>query len=561
MSVEDRLPADVLSFLERPITRRRALAFMGLSATAAALAACGASTSATTAPTAAGTAAPTAAGTAAPTAAVTAAPTAAGPAKGGTVTIGVQDSIGADLDPRSGTDNAAFFVKAQVFQTLLQLDPKTGTITPGLAAALPTQIDELTWEMKLRPGVIWHDGSAVTAKDVKYTMGKVNDKEFNSLFINTYNFVASVEVIDDTTMRFKLARPFGAFLDRMTGFAPVPEAIAEKMGRDEYKRKPVGNGPWMISDVVPEQALTLKPFDKWAGEKPKLDTVIWKRFPDGAARITALQTSAIDITISVPPDIFPILGTGGVVTGTVPATSYDAVAFNCGKPPFDNKLVRQAFAHAINRDELMQVAWGGRATAAWGPLPPWHWATNSNGNKLEYDPEKAKALLAQAGVTLPLQFELLGQNAGPQLLMVTTIQAQLQKVGFAPTLKLADGDSAYAFVDDKSFQAFNFYGDTGLLGLDPDIWYRWLQYGTFFNNSTEAENKKFQVAIDAAAAIGADKKDERLKAYWALQDLLAEEQRILHIDGRNVFNAWRDNIAGFQPTYNNVPNMSVVSKG
>ena len=546
--MDDRVSPELASLLARPITRRRALGFMGLGATSAFLAACG--TSSTPAP-----AASAGGGSPAPK------PTTAVAKTGGTVTIGVQDSIAADLDPRSGTDNAAFFVKGQCFQTLLILDPKSGVITPGLASEMPKQTDDLTWEMKLRPGVLWHDGSTVTTKDVKYTLDLVNNKEFNSLFINTFNFIKSVEVVDDTNLRFHLGQPFGAFLDRMSGFAPVPEAAAEKLGRDAYKRKPIGNGPWIVSEVVPEQTITLKPFDKWAGDKVKLDSVVWKRYADGAARVTALQSSAIDVTISVPPDIFPILGTGGIVTGTVPATSYDGVAFNCGKAPFNNKLVRQAFAHAINREELIQVAWGGQATPAWGPLPPWHWATNPNGKRQEHDPEKAKALLAQAGVTVPVQFELLGQNAGPQLLMVTTLQAQLQKVGFAPTLKLADGDSAYAFVDDKSWQAFNFYGDTGLLGLDPDIWYRWLQYGTFFNNSTEAENQKFKDAIDAAAKIGSDKKDERLKAYWALQDLLAEEERIIHIDGRNVFNAWRDNVAGYQPTYNNVPNMSVVSKG
>ena len=110
----------------------------------------------------------------------------------------MQDAIGTSqgqFDPRRGTDQSAFFVKAHVFRTILDADPLTGNVTPVLAADIPTQEDDKTWLLKLKPGIPFHDGSVLKASDVKYTVESINSKELNSLYNNVYNFIDSMDVV------------------------------------------------------------------------------------------------------------------------------------------------------------------------------------------------------------------------------------------------------------------------------------------------------------------------------------------------------------------------------
>ena len=596
MGADPRTPDKLSGALARPLTRRQALQGMAFAGAAAFLAACGANTAttaptaaptaapttpptaaptaaataaATAAPTAAATAAPTAAATAAPTAAATAAPTAApsastGGKAGGSLNILVQDAIGTSqgqFDPRRGTDQSAFFVKAHVFRTILDADPLTGNVTPVLAADIPTQEDDKTWLLKLKPGIPFHDGSVLKASDVKYTVESINSKELNSLYNNVYNFIDSMDVVDDNTIRFHLKSPFGAFLERLASLAPVPQAVAEAKGLDEFGRSPVGTGPYVFGSFPPDGDLKLTRFDGYTlGAPALLDELVWKRILEGSSRIAALQSGEADVVLHVPPDLYSVVGTGGIVTGKTDGTAYDAILYNNSKDPFTNKLTRQAIAYGINRDDYNQASWGGLSTPTFSPLPSWHWAYNANGLQFKTDADKAKALLTQAGLTQPVSFELMGATAQTQLVGVTVLQGQLQKAGFDPQLKIGDGDAMYSFVFDHTFQSYNFYGDTGLLGMDPDIWYRWLYYGTF-TNAPAAETKAMQQKIDAAATIAASEVDKRKAAYADLQDFLMEQQQITHISSRPVLNAWLDSISGFAPRYNNIPDFSVVSKG
>ena len=112
--------------------------------------------------------------------------------------------------------------------------PPHGQRDTGARRDIPTQEDDKTWLLKLKPGIPFHDGSVLKASDVKYTVESINSKELNSLYNNVYNFIDSMDVVDDNTIRFHLKSPFGAFLERLASLAPVPQAVAEAKGLDEF---------------------------------------------------------------------------------------------------------------------------------------------------------------------------------------------------------------------------------------------------------------------------------------------------------------------------------------
>ncbi|HEY1489017.1 MAG TPA: ABC transporter substrate-binding protein, partial [Micromonosporaceae bacterium] len=213
---------------------------------------------------------------------------------GSTAVIKIANGSGAlQLDPRIGSDEGTFTVKKHVFRTITSVDPQTGTITPVLAAALPTKIDDNTWQIKLKPNLKFSDGSTLTASDVEFTLNSMVSKSLNSIYTAIFGGW-SAKAKDDTTVIVSLEKPFAAVPARLALLAIVPKAVVDKVGNKAYGLHPVGSGPFEFvnwpgaSQAAP---ITLKRAKSYSlGSLPDIGGLTITTILDDSARLTSLQS-------------------------------------------------------------------------------------------------------------------------------------------------------------------------------------------------------------------------------------------------------------------------------
>lgn len=311
----------------------------------------------------------------------------------------------ATLDPGMALGNAGFSVSHNAFDTLvkrnfLSNDEYTGKeFIPGLASNWERQ-DDLTMIFTLRDGVKFQNGEPLTADDVKFSIDRILDPD--SLYVNARNHlsnIASIDVIDDKTVKVVTKIPDAAILDLMAypGTSIVSKAYYEKVGFESFGQQPIGTGPYKIVSYTPDQALKFVAFaDYWDGAPPAA-SLTFNIVPEVAARITALANGEVDIATSIPPDqIAAVDQLDGVSVESVLVNSH--VLYYNTFAPFMNKKLRQAMNLAIDRELLGQALWMGMAKmlpshqyAEWGPL------YNADRPGFPYDPDKARKLIAESG--------------------------------------------------------------------------------------------------------------------------------------------------------------------
>lgn len=480
-------------------------------------------------------------------------------------TVSIANASGAlALDPRVGADEGTFLVKKHVFSTVTKVNPVSGVVTPLLAAELPSKIDDHTWQVKLKPNVKFQDGSAMTASDLAFTLNSMNSKSLNSLYAAIFG-AWKATAKDSTTVILTLEKPFAAVPARLGILAVVPQKVVEKIGDKAFGLHPVGTGPFdFVSWPGASQAAPIKlsrAHSYSLGSLPSIGGLSMTTILDDSARINSLLSGASDICTLVAPDLYQGLS-NSAVKAKGNGSTYDAIMMNNNKAPFNDKRVRMALGYAIDRDAIIKTVWNGLAVPAYGPLPPWHWAYNPNGTKLEYNVAKAKSLLAQAGYTSGgPEIQLMFPNSTTSTAMGTIVTSQLQAAGFKVTPKTGEVNSLYSTVFNRTFQAFAMYGNTGLFGYDPDIWYRWLYYGSpgTFLNVTPAQQAPIDKAIDAAATISSSDRTAQKGAYFALQNMLADECEMVHIDTRDNAQAWSKQLHGYTISPDNIPDLVHVT--
>lgn len=338
-------------------------------------------------------------------------PPASEPASGGTLVWGRGgDSVG--LDPIQRTDGETFKVTHQIYETLLEYKPGGTEVVPALATEWEPSADGMEWTLKLRQGVKFHDGTDFNAEAVKINfdrwrstsdpLHKGGEFPYYAYMFGGFDgdsVIQDVQVVDEHTVKFVLKQIQASFLQDL---AMVPFAIASPKALlenpESLNDKPVGTGPFKFVSWSKDDQIVLEANPDYWGGKPAIDRLIYRSIPDNNARLVALQAGDLDIMDGVDPTfIETIKATGQFDIAERPAMNVGYLAFNTQKAPFTNPLVRRAINHAINRDELNAAFYAGMGTPAVSPLPPAVWGHNPNVPKYEYNPERAKELLAQAG--------------------------------------------------------------------------------------------------------------------------------------------------------------------
>lgn len=405
-------------------------------------------------------------------------PTTAG-ASGGkklTFTVGQLQNVDS-LNVTVGGLVIDFEVWNLIWPSLTNMAAKDFSPEPAMALSWSSSADGLTWTYKMRPGMTWSDGEPMTADDVKYTIDRANEEQWNSHVSITANLTATV--VDANTLEIKTAVPdprlpaLGAYI--------IPKHIYEKVSADDLPNytaeDKMGGGPFMLGEVQKEfTRLVRNP--KWYGKKPAMDEVIFRFYADQNAEFQALKSGEIDALDGVPEQSYASIeksDTIAAIAGNQGGFNELSMNSGCssspgdGNPALKDKLVRQAINYAIDRDLLVEktlVGHGKSGTAIVPSADPSWDLKVPDGKLFKYDPDKAKALLDQAGWKdtngdgvrdkdgKELKLRFFDRSEGESGKDTDFLVGWLRDVGIATDVTTMDDDALTAAIGQNEFDIF-----------------------------------------------------------------------------------------------------------
>ena len=502
-----------------------------------------------------------------------------------TVNLGGENNF---LDPNQASWSTEVAILHQVYDGLLTFNPDL-TLAPMVAKEIPTvankgiSADGKTLTIKLKTNVTWNDGTKVTAKDFVFSIKRLFDPNLACAYESFYSDVVGgdayfnsasktaseqsalkdaigVRAVNDSTLEIKLIDPLPTFLQLLALWPiyPIREDMVTKYGDKWYQADANGampyyitDGPFIIQEWVQNDHYTLVRNEKYWGTKPTLTKIVFKELTDSNVAFAAYKNNEIDIS--------------GVPAGTEKTTMADAtlspqivrypqlvtyaLQFNVLKPPFDNKLLRQAISCAIDRQAYIDQVRGGVGKVALSWIPPGMPGYDATlGTDWALNPTKAKDLLAQAGypngVGLPeIKFQYANTGTNPTL--AAFLQQQLKtNLGVNLTLEAMDSKSFSALVNAKN-HTWAFVG-WGADYPDPDNWLPQL-FGTGAgNNKTNYSNPAFDTL--AATALKELDNTKRLQDWADAQKMVVADAPMVFLFNRETFQLCKPWVKGLTTT-------------
>ena len=313
----------------------------------------------------------------------------------------------ATLDPITSNEMISLRLTELIFNGLVGINEKQ-EIVPELAEKWDRSPDGRTYTFVLRKDVMWHpkegeEAKPFTAEDVVFTYKiMMHPRTITPLKVR-YEFIDTVEKVDDYTVKFTLKRPILNALAKFS-FKIIPKhgpSNPSYLTRDDrFVQNPIGTGPYILKNITAEREIILVANENYFKGKPHIDKFIAKPFADQNIMTQALMFNAIDMIVLVNPrDLPEIQGDKRFILQPYNALSYSFFGYNVRNPLLADKRVRKAFAYAVNRQEMLDSFFNGQGTIISGPFAPGSWAYNLDVQPIPFDPEKAKALLQEAGFT------------------------------------------------------------------------------------------------------------------------------------------------------------------
>jgi peptide/nickel transport system substrate-binding protein len=339
-----------------------------------------------------------------------------------------------------------------IMEGLYETDPTTTKPVPLIAESFSNP-DPKTWEFKLRKGVKFHNGEPVTVQDVAYSYEVAVADPKTRLTVAKAN-IEGTEIVDDSTIRVKTKTIYPAFLDNLASDVRIiPANYAKQVGTDGFNLKPIGSGPYKFVEWVKDDHLTLVRNDDYWGEKPKIKEIVWKPIPDAATRVAALETGQSDVIVHLPPtEAQRLEGHKELTVTKVPSMRTIYIGMNTGTgkaeavdEPLKNVKVRHAIQRAIDYDAIIRDVLKGDGIRVASTLVSANWAFDKDLKPVEYNPEEAKRLLAEAGYPdgITVDFDV---PSGRYLLdreVGEAVAGQLAKVGIKTNLMIQEWGAFY----------------------------------------------------------------------------------------------------------------------
>lgn len=299
-----------------------------------------------------------------------------------------------NLDPHGSrsAEQGTILAANQIYDTVLVRQEEE--TAPNLATEW-NQPDPKTWVFTLREDVTFHDGSQMTANDVKASLERLANS--GGPLSPLWEQLDTVEATDDQTLTITTTQPLGTMLANLTQLYVLPASNLAEAEETDFFRNPLGSGPFKVESFRPSQELVTSAFtDYWDGA-PEIDRLELPYIPEDSARLTAVNTGEVDVTWTIPPDqISQLESNSSVELVRAPSFYYWFNWFNCGREPFTNPDVRRAMWHALDVETIINELYGDTVELARAPIPSSVFGYAPQ-EPYEYDPERARQMLADAG--------------------------------------------------------------------------------------------------------------------------------------------------------------------
>ena len=392
------------------------------------------------------------------------------PKRGGTLTMAIRKDLSL-MNPLVRTQSTDQSIRELMYDSLLGIDAK-GNVQPNLAESWEISTDGKAYTFHLKKGVKFHNGQEATAEDAKFAINYSMNPKNGAFGFSRLEIVDRAETPDKYTLKFFLKKPSAGFLYSVAtiqSFSMIPkDSVQERM--DKPASFPPGTGPFKFAEWKPGQQIVLERHGDHWGQKAFLDRVILRPIANDTVRMTALRASDVDMVEAAPYEWVK-----QVVDGKLPGISFfesaqaafRVVKFNFPAPPFNNKKLRQAVVHAINKREVLQAAYFGFGQPATQRYPKGHLWYFDDIRTAPYDVNRAKALLKEAGYKGET-IEMTVRQGADQETEAATIQAQLARIGMNVKLNLVEAGS---YNNRRLTGDYNFLPSGGSFDPDPSPTY------------------------------------------------------------------------------------------
>ncbi len=427
------------------------------------------------------------------------------------------------LDPNVYTDMETFNIGWHIYDGLISRD-KNMQIAPGLAESWETSEDGLTWTFHIRHGVKTHNGADFKAEQIKSSLERMMASPRKQMF---FAAIDSIRVVDDYTLEIVTKAPtptltlylaFVAFL--------APSDYVDEVGEEEFGRNPVGTGPYKVVEWVKDERIVLEANEDYWGEVPEIKTVIFKPIPEASTRIAELLTGAVDVVAHVPiQDIQRVNDSPNAEIVTKPGTSLWFIRLRTDQEPLDDVRVRQAMNYAVDVDAVVENVLGGYGVRLNGVVPSHAFGYAPDVTwPYEYDPDKARDLLASAGYPdgFSVKFDLSSDLLSDRKEAIDVIVAQLADVGIDVELVINEPAVYAEKYKGKALEGLSVEGLSGPT-FDADV-----LYSQFFHSKSYKaywHPAEVEELIDKAGSTMDEA--ERLGYYEELAKIVAAEAPII----------------------------------
>jgi ABC-type transport system substrate-binding protein len=440
-----------------------------------------------------------------------------------------QESDPSTMDAHYVIDSASASIMEHMVEPLLDLTPN-GDVVPKLAEKWQVSADATEFTLKLKRGIKFHDGQPLNAEAVKVNFDRRIDPKAATKFYFLVAQIESVTVVDEYTVKIKTKVPFAPLLSHLTyPTNGIQSPAALKRSWDRPLRMPIGTGPFIFKEWVPGNRVVMVRNDNYWGMNPTLSEVTFRVISNDTSRVVALEKGEVQVAVQIPPSDIPRLKANPKINIiTTPSVKTIYMGFNCLKEPFTDSKIRQALNYAVNKEAIVEHVLGGAGRVSDAPISPGIFGYAPI-KTYEYSVERAKALLADAGV--PEGFETTlhiptGRYYADDA-VASAVAADLLKVGVKAEIKRMDWDSYIPFIfRDNEVAEHKLYllgwstvtgdADYGLYTLfHSGEWSRKGMNVSFF------KNEKVDQLLDAAR--GTASPGERKKLYKEAMTVIVEE--------------------------------------
>ena len=439
---------------------------------------------------------------------------------------------------------------ANLFSGLVQFDEELGII-PDLAEDWTVSEDGLEYTFNLRSGLSFHNGDSLTANDFIYTYERTTNPDVASPHANKLALIEEITAPDDTTLVIRQSAPYAPFLgtacSRGPGRAllPISQRAIEEMGDEQFGQAPIGSGPFMIDPDTVEVGggFELLAFEDWYGGRPPLDKVIVQLVSEPSTLVSALEAGDVDMV-----DILPLTGydqiaaVDDITIVEAAGTNWIGLAMNFNRPPWDNLDARMAVAKAIDREDLINTAFFGRATPGIGPIAPaFGWVYQSEDeaeNPQAFNLDEARELAEAAGLD-GVQVNLI---SNPDTRVQQALRSQLSEIGLDVQIEQMQQN---AYTERRNSGDYDMDVLGSVVDVDPDdnIWNFFHSEGPF--NTYGYSNPEADELCDAQRLTSSQ--EERTQILQELRLLLASEPAYAFLYHLPDVTAFYNHVQGYVP--------------